>query len=61
MVRRGARSHAINLSVVRTVHFQGGDFLDSFRQARIVFHEGGDFPKLFPSPVVMPAAPLSLN
>lgn len=45
----GAQTYAINLSVVRTVHHHHGDFLDTFRQARIAFHEGGAFPKLFPS------------
>ena len=58
----GAKTYAINLSVVRTVHLHGGDFLDTFRRARIAFHEGGDFPKLFPSQVVTPAEPSpSLN
>jgi hypothetical protein len=35
------------------------DFLDTFRRARIAFHKGGDFPKLFPSQVVTPAEPPS--
>ena len=40
----GAKTYAINLSVVRTVHLHGGDFIDTFKRARIAFHEGGDFP-----------------
>lgn len=44
----GAQTYATNLSVVRTVHRHDGDFLDTFRKARIAFHRGGDFPKLFP-------------
>ena len=51
----GAQTYAINLSVVRTVHLHRGDFIDTFRQARISFHEGGDFPKLFPSQPATPA------
>ena len=43
----GARTYAINLSVVRTVALHDGNFLDTFRHARIAFHEGGDLPKLF--------------
>jgi hypothetical protein len=59
----GARTYAINLSVVRTVALHNGDFLDTFWQARIAFHEGGDFPKLFPTQLAPPAdaAPTSLN
>jgi hypothetical protein len=58
----GARTYAINLSVVRTVALHGGDFLDTFRQARIAFHEGGDFPTLFPTRTAPPAElPPALN
>ena len=51
----GAQAYAINLSVVRTVHLHGGDFIDTFRQARVAFHEGGDFPMIFPG---QPATPV---
>lgn len=51
----GAQTYAVNLSVVRTVHLHGGDFLDIFRQARIAFHEGGAFPMLFPRQAETPA------
>jgi hypothetical protein len=45
------------------VALHGGDFLDTFRQARIAFHLGGDFPKLFPAQLAPPtdSAPTSLN
>jgi hypothetical protein len=46
----GAATYATNLSVVRTVHLHGGDFLDVFRRARIAFHNEGEFPALFPQP-----------
>jgi hypothetical protein len=46
----GAKTDAINLSVVRTVHRHGGDFVDTFRPVRIACHEGGDFPTLVPGP-----------
>jgi transposase len=45
----GARTYATNLSVVRTVHLNGGDFIDVFRQARVAFHTGAAFPDLFPT------------
>ena len=51
----GAQTYAVNLSAVRTVHLHRGDFIDTFRQARIAVHEGGDFPKLFPSQPRTPA------
>ena len=51
----GAKTYAINLSVVRTVHLHGGDFIDILRRARIAFHEGGDFPMIFPGQPATPA------
>jgi transposase len=51
----GAQTYAINLSVVRTVQLHGGDFIDTFRQARIAFHQGGDFPMIFPGQPATPA------
>ncbi len=56
----GAQTYAINLSVVRTVHLHGGDFIDTFKRARIAFYEGGDFPTRFPRQPATPArsAPL---
>lgn len=46
--RGPARTDAINLSAVRMVDLHGGDFLNTFRQARLPSHEGGDFPGLVP-------------
>ena len=46
----GAKTYAINLSVARTVHLHGGDFIDTFKRARIALHEGGDLPMIFPGP-----------
>lgn len=45
---RGAQTYATNLSVVRTVHLQGADFVEMFAKARVAFHGGGEFPSLFP-------------
>lgn len=44
---RGAKTYATNLSVVRTVHLNGGDFVETFMKARVAFHGGGEFPSLF--------------
>jgi hypothetical protein len=37
-----------------------GDFIDTFKRARIAFHQGGDFPMIFPGQPATPAksAPL---
>ena len=45
----GSMTYATNLSVMRTVHLNGGDFTEVFRQARVAFHTGAPFPTLFPS------------
>jgi transposase len=57
----GAATYATNLSVVRTVHLHDGDFVDVFRQARIAFHNEGEFPALFPPQPSPPNIALALS
>lgn len=53
----GAKTYAINLSIVRTVARHGGDFIETFREARVAFHNRGEFPRFFPSQTVPAAHP----
>lgn len=53
----GAKTYAINLSIVRTVERNGGDFVETFRQARVAFHTGVEFPTFFPGQPTTAAHP----